>query len=93
MTGLLFQVIVKHLLKRICEDTYVSMFRTNDRRENMVALCEAEKNFFTDGRMLEVEETQLSETFDYTKSFYQKYKKLSEMYFPEGNEEILSMNE
>lgn len=81
----------KAFLEKICESTMVSMFRTTDRN-NMVALCESE-NIFNEGLMIDLDEEQEATVIDYTKGYHTNFKRLSEMYIPSENDEILSINE
>jgi hypothetical protein len=79
-------------LEKICEETIRSLYGTNRAGINATVLNEA-ANIYQNGLLIE---TDGSDTVvvneDYTRNYNTQMKRLSEMYIPEKNEKLVSMD-
>ena len=81
----------KAFLEKICEATIMSMYRTNRAGLNTEVLCESE-DFFMNGAVIDTSEAVTLTEMDYTKTYHNKFKKLTEMYIPEAADTVESID-
>lgn len=73
-------------IENICEETIKSFCH------GAMTLTEA-ADFYSEGQLIDVDAKSLYESIDYTKKYNTQFKKLSEMYRPAVDDEVISMNE
>ena len=79
-------------LETICEATMNAFTFGNKYNTIELALCEA-ANIFENGQLINITETVVNETLDYTKTFFKKIKKADEMYIYNESDEIMNIDE
>lgn len=81
----------KAFMERICEDTIMSLYNTS--RENLTSriLCEAE-DLYMNGNIYDPREIEDVTELDYTKAYTPKFKKVVDMYTPEPEDKVISIN-
>lgn len=82
----------KAFLETICEDTYNSLTYAKRYQSKEMALCEA-ANIFDNGELIAINEENINEVEDYSKTFFKKIKKLDEMYVYSSDDEIMNIDE
>lgn len=81
----------KAFMEKICEATSYAMFGVAKNRLESRILCESE-DLFMNGTMINPAEATPVDELDYTKNYTNKFKHSSEMYVPEEEDEVLSMD-
>lgn len=70
----------------------MALYKTNKAGLNSQILCESE-DLFLNGTIINVDEVPAYTEIDYRNGYNTKFKKISEMYLPEEDDELISINE
>ena len=77
----------------LCESTQTLMFNINQYSNRNVALCES-MDLFENGAVIDLEaNTPELKSYDYSKKYYQKYKKLCESYQYSAGDKVVGLSE
>lgn len=83
----------KAFMEQICEDTAMSMFNTSKTMLTESVLNDYETKF-NSGTILDTENIVITEQVDYARNYRPNHlKNISEMYLPESEDKVMSMNE
>ena len=81
----------KAFMERICEETVHALYKRNKAGLNAAILTESE-DLFMNGALFDSEHEATPDELDYTGNYTSKFKKVSDMYIPEKDDEVVSMD-
>ena len=81
----------KAFMEKICEATALAMYKTAKDKLSPTVLCEAE-DLFINGEVYDPSNEVNPTELDYTKNYTPKFKKVEDMYVPEDDDEVISMD-
>ena len=81
----------KAFMEKICEATALAMYKTAKNKLSTMVLCESE-DLFINGEVYDPSNEVNPTELDYTKNYTPKFKKVEDMYVPEDDDEVISMD-
>lgn len=81
----------KAFMEKICEATALAMYKTAKNKLSPMVLCESE-DLFINGEVYDPSNEVNPTELDYTKNYTPKFKKVEDMYVPEDDDEVISMD-
>ena len=81
----------KAFMEKICEATALAMYKTSKNKLSPMVLCESE-DLFINGEVYDPSNEVNPTELDYTKNYTPKFKKVEDMYVPEDDDEVISMD-
>lgn len=81
----------KAFMEKICEATALAMYKTAKNKLSPMVLCESE-DLFINGEVYDPSNEVNPTELDYTKNYTPKFKKVEDMYVPEDDDEVVSMD-